>query len=434
MERTYASEISKAMKNKSVRLSGWVESIRDLGNLKFLVLRDATGTVQITVKKGDVVKGVMDVADKLGREFVINIEGVVKENEKAPRGVEISPAKITVLSESATMFPTEIGGVIKSNLDTRLDWRSLDLRNPKNAAVFRIQSKLLEGFREYLTKNNFMQVFTPCILGSTSEGGSEVFPVVYFDKQAFLRQDPQLHRQLCILAGFEKIYDIGPSWRAELSHTVRHLCEHRGVAVELAFIKDEYEVMRVEEQLIESGMNKVAKDCKEDFEILGAEIPKLKFPFPVIEFPKIYDILAELGIKLEVGEDYSREAEEVLGAYTKDKFKSDFLFVNKFPFAKKPFYVMRDGTYARSTDLIFRGVEQSSGGQREHRYDEIMKNLKEKKINPSGMEWFTKFFKFGAPPHGGFCMGIERFTMQLLGLSNIREATLFPRDPERLLP
>ncbi len=434
MERTYASEIGKGMKSKRIALSGWVESIRDLGNLKFLVLRDATGTVQITIKKGDVVKGVMDVADKLGREFVINVEGVVKENEKAPRGVEISPAKITVLSESATMFPTEIGGVIKSNLDTRLDWRSLDLRNPKNAAVFRIQSKLLEGFREYLTKNNFMQVFTPCILGSTSEGGSEVFPVVYFDKQAFLRQDPQLHRQLCILAGFEKIYDIGPSWRAELSHTVRHLCEHRGVAVELAFIKDEYEVMRVEEQLIESGIDRISKDCKEDFELLGVEIPKVKLPFPLLEFPKVYDVLAEFGITLTPGEDYGREAEEFLGKYAKEKLKSDFLFINKFPFAKKPFYVMRDGTYARSTDLVFRGIEQSSGGQREHRYDELMKNVKEKKLNPSSIEWFTKFFKFGVPPHGGFCMGIERFTMQLLGLPNIREATLFPRDPERLLP
>ncbi|MFH1105874.1 MAG: aspartate--tRNA(Asn) ligase [Candidatus Aenigmatarchaeota archaeon] len=434
MERTYASEINKAMKSKSVRLCGWVESIRDLGNLKFIILRDATGTVQITIKKGDAGKSVIDAADKLGREFVITVEGVVKENEKAPKSVEISPAKITTLSESATIFPTEIGGAVKSNLDTRLDWRSLDLRNPKNAAVFRIQSKLLEGFREYLVKNNFMQAFTPCILGSTSEGGSEVFPVVYFDKQAFLRQDPQLHRQLCIIAGFEKIYDIGPSWRAELSHTVRHLCEHRGVAVELAFINDEYDVMRIEEQLIDSGINKVAKDSKEDFEILGVEIPKLKLPFPVLEFPKVYDVLAEFGIKLSPGEEYGREAEETLGAYAKDKFKSDFLFVNKFPFAKKPFYVMRDGMYARSTDLIFRGIEQSSGGQREHRYDELMKNVKEKKLNPSSMEWFTKFFKFGAPPHGGFCMGVERFTMQLTGVQNVREATLFPRDPERLLP
>lgn len=434
MERTYASEIGKGMKNKRIALSGWVESIRDLGNLKFLVLRDVTGTVQITVKKGEADKSVIDTANKIGREFVVAIEGTVKENAKAPKGVEVAPSKITIISESDSKFPTEIGSVIKSNLDTRLDWRSLDLRNPKNAAVFRIQSKLLEGFREYLTKNNFMQVFTPCILGSTSEGGSEVFPVVYFDKQAFLRQDPQLHRQLCILAGFEKVYDIGPSWRAELSHTVRHLCEHRGVAVELAFIKDEYEVMRLEEQLIESGIKKVAKDCKEDFEILGVGIPKVKLPFPVLEFPKVYDVLAEFGIKLSPGEDYGREAEEFLGKYAKDKFKSDFLFINKFPFAEKPFYVMRDGAYARSTDLVFRGIEQSSGGQREHRYEELIKNVKEKKINPSSIEWFTKFFKFGVPSHGGFCLGVERFTMQLTGVQNVREATLFPRDPERLLP
>jgi aspartyl-tRNA synthetase len=274
-------------------------------------------------------------------------------------------------------------------------------------------------------------------MGVASESGSEVFEVKYFNTKAYLRQDPQLHRQLTILGGIEKLYDIGPSWRAEKSHTMRHLTEHRTCAVELAFIESERDVMRVEEQVVISTFEKVNKECKEELKLLGVELKIPKAPFLEINFPEIYEILDKMGRKLKDGEDLDSEAEKLLWEYVQKKHPGvEFYFVNKFPFGKKPFYVYcdKDEKYARSTDLYYKGMEMSSGGQREHRYDKLIKNVKEKGIPLKSVEWFTKFFRYGAPPHGGFAIGIERITMMLLGLENVREAALFPRDPERLTP
>jgi aspartyl-tRNA synthetase len=246
-----------------------------------------------------------------------------------------------------------------------------------------------------------------------------------------------LHRELLIAAGFEKIFDIGPSCRAEISHTVRHMTEHRTIAPEIAFIKDEYDVTAVEEQMVAHALKKVKADCAEQLELLKKEVKVPKTPFPVLEFPKVYDILEDMGKKIPHGSDYDNESQLLLSKYVMEKHKSEFFFVNRFPSAVKPFYVMKvddEPKWARSTDLEFRGVELSSGGQREHRYDKLIVQLKEKQMNVESMKWFTDFFKYGVPTMGGFSIGIERFTQQLLGLENIREATLFPRDPERLLP
>jgi aspartyl-tRNA synthetase len=311
------------------------------------------------------------------------------------------------------------------------------LRRSENLAIFRIQAKVVEGMTEYLKKEGFLQVFTPCLLGGTSEGGADVFQVMYFNKQAYLRQDPQLHRELLILGGFDKIFDIGPSWRAELSHTPRHLCEHRGMAIELGFIKNEGDTEKVEEEMIVYVLKRVKRDCKEELELLRKKINIPKLPFPELKFPKIYEILEEFGKKISFGEDYDKESEELLAKYVKEKYQSDLFFVNRFPFKAKPFYVMRvddEPEWARSVDLIFKGMEQSSGGQREHRYEKIIQQLREKKINVESMGWFTEHFKYGAPPMGGFCLGLERFTMQLLDIKNIKEVVLFPRTPERILP
>ena len=297
--------------------------------------------------------------------------------------------------------------------------------------------KLVEGMVEYLNQNGYRHVFTPCLLGGTSEGGAEVFKVDYFGKEAFLRQDPQLHRQLCIAAGFDKIYDLGPNWRAELSHTPRHLCEHRGMAVEFGFMNDETDMMRVEEEVVIAAIEKVKEECARELELLNVvpEIPKT--PFPELRFPEIYGILEQYSKKLPYGSDLDKEGETLLCQYVREKHKTNAFFINRFPFKVKPFYVMRvddDPQWARGVDLVYRDVEQSSGGQREHRYEKIMKQLKEKQVDPEGMRWFTEPFKFGVPPHGGFCLGIERFTMSFLGMENVREAALFPRTPERLIP
>lgn len=420
-----------------MQIKGFIDEIRDLGGIKFFKMNTSEGYIQITINKNQVDNKILEKFNSLTRQSCIIVEGKKVDNPKAPQGFEILPEDIKILNIAHTPLPLDPSGKTQAELDTRLDWRSLDLRHPRNRAIFKIQSKIVQGMTEYLNENGFMQVFTPCLMGAASEGGSEVFPVAYFDKEAFLRQDPQLHRELTILGGVEKLFDLGPSWRAELSHTTRHLCEHRACAVELAFIKDEYDVMKVEQELMVAAIKKVKQDCEKELELLEVDLQVPKLPFPILEFPKVYDILAEFGKKYEVGEDYDRESEVILWKYVKEKYKADFFFVNRFPFAVKPFYVMRvdeDPTWARSVDMIYKGVELSSGGQREHRYEKLIEQVKEKKINLDSVEWFVKFFKYGAPTLGGFAVGLERLTMQMLDIKNVREAVLFPRTPERLLP
>ncbi|MCD6403699.1 MAG: aspartate--tRNA(Asn) ligase [Nanoarchaeota archaeon] len=417
-----------------MRLAGFVSELRDFGKLRFIILRNSEGFYQITLKKEEVSKEVFNKFDELTKESVIIAEGRKRKSEKARNGWELIPSEIVLLSKAEQPVPLDISGKIESGLDARLDWRSIDLRTLRNQAIFRIEASLVRHMREFLDDHGFLEVFTPCIMGTPSEGGAEVFPLLYFDKQAFLRQDPQLHRQLTILGGFEKIYDLGPNWRAEPSHTTRHVTEYHSCAVEMAYIENEYDVMKVEEELVRYAISKLGKEMKEDLKLLGVKAKK-PGKFPILEFPEVYNILEKLGKKFEFGEDYDRESEVLLWKHVKEKYGSDFFFVNKFPFAVKPFYVMKDDeTYARSVDLLYKGLELSSGGQREHRYEELMRNVKDKGLDPKGVEWFTKFFKYGAPPHGGFALGIERLVMQLLGLQNIREACLFPRDVERVTP
>jgi aspartyl-tRNA synthetase len=423
-------------KQKKVELAGWVENIRDLSKVKFILLRDISGIIQVTGVKGKTPANIFDKMEKFTKESIIYVKGIAQESKQAPGGKEINPEEITIISPAEDL-PINISDYSKTELPKKLDWRCLSLRSKKSQAIFKIQSKLIEGMQEWLNKNGFYQVFTPCLMGVASESGSEVFEVKYFKDKAFLRQDPQLYRQLTILGGIEKLYDIGPSWRAEKSHTVRHLCEHRTCAVELAFINSEKDVMKIEEQVIISALKKVNQDCKNELEKFGIKLKIPKIPFLELNFPEIYKILEKMGKKIRDGEELDREAEKLLWDYVQKNYpNTEFYFVNKFPFKEKPFYVRKEDNsiYARSTDLYYKGIEMSSGGQRESRFNELMNNVKDKNLDIKSLEWFTKFFKYGAPTHGGFALGIERITMVLLKLQNIREAVLFPRDTERLVP
>ena len=418
-------------------MAGWVHEIKDLARARFIWLRDRNGIAQITIIKAKIDPAILKLSDSLGNEDVITVEGTPVKERIAKVGAEIIPSKIELITKAQAAAPLDITGNIESNLDVRLDWRVIDLRRRENLAIFQIQSKLVEGMLDYLRANEYLQVFTPCLLGGTSEGGAEVFKVDYFGKEAFLRQDPQLHRQLCIAAGFDRIYDLGPNWRAETSHTPRHICEHRGLAVEFGFMHDERDMMRVEEETISAGLRKVKAECSRELELLKISLEIPNTPFPEVRFPDIYDIVKQFGKEVPFGSDIDKETETILSKYVREKYKSEAFYINRFPFKVKPFYVMRvddDPQWARSVDLIYRDLEQSSGGQRENRHEKIMEQLKEKNIKPDGMAWFTEPFKYGVPPHGGFCLGIERFTMSLLGKQNIRETVLFPRTPERLLP
>jgi aspartyl-tRNA synthetase len=437
LKRTHYTDQIENTGDEKLVLAGWVHEVKDLARTRFIWLRDRQGVAQITIVKANASPEILKVSETLGKEDVIAVEGTRVKERIAKVGSEVTPSKIEVIAKTQAPAPLDISGKIESNLDVRLDWRVIDLRRRENLAIFQIQSKLVEGMVEYLTKNGYLQVFTPCLLGGTSEGGAEVFKTDYFGKEAFLRQDPQLHRQLCIAAGFDKVYDLGPNWRAELSHTPRHLCEHRGMAVEFGFMNDETDMMRVEEALIVTAIEKVKNECGRELEALHVEVEIPKTPFPEMRFPQIYEILEQYGKKLAFGSDLDKEGETLLCKYVREKHKTDAFFINRFPFKVKPFYVMRvddDPQWARSVDFVYRDLEQSSGGQREHRYEKIMQQLEEKKVNPEGMRWFTEPFKFGVPPHGGFCLGIERFTMAFLNKDNVRETTLFPRTPERLLP
>lgn len=437
MKRThYTGDLKKAV-GKDVVVKGWVHDIRLLGGINFLLLRDIDGVAQVTAPKNKISPTLLKKLESLHNEDIVEVKGFVQKTSKTKNGVEIIPNELERIYPSEPILPLDPRRVTKANLDTRLDWRSLDLRTPENLAIFKIQSKLMTSMEEYLTSNKFLKVFTPSLIGGISEGGSEVFPVVYFNKEVFLRQDPQLHRELLIAAGFEKIFEIGPSWRAEKSHTVRHMTEHRTIAAEIAFIEDEHDVMKIEENMVVHALEKVKKECGEQLELLNKEFKIPKTPFTELQFPKVYDILEELGKAMPKGEDLNKESEEALGIYVKEKFKSEFFFVNRFPFAVKPFYVMRvdeNPTWVRSVDLVFKGMELSSGGQREHRYEKIVSQIKEKGLKLDTLKWFTEVFKYGIPSMGGYSLGIERFTMKLLDLENIREATLFPRDTERVLP
>lgn len=430
--RIYNSDVQSKKDGSEVIVAGWVAEVKLLGKLAFLKLRDRSGFLQI-VATGD-FKKFREIA-KISLESVIVAKGKVKPSKAKAGGKELQLEDFEVLSLADSHLPIDMTGKIETDLSKRLDWRVLDLRNPAHMAVFKIQSKLIEGAVEWFEQNDFTITFTPCLLGFPSESGSEMFEVPYFGRKAFLRQDPQLHRQLTVISGLEKIADIGTSWRAEQSHTTRHLTEHRTLAVEVGFIENEYDIMKIEEQLVAAMVKKILQDCKDELKFFpGAELKVPKLPFPVLEFPEVYKILEKAGHKSKT---IDPEAEKILANYVKEKHKHDFFFLNKFPFDEKPFYVMCDDKnpkFARSTDLIYKGVELSSGGQRENRYANLMENIRVKKMMPKLIAWFTEFFKYGACPHGGFCIGVERLTMQILGLENIRDAVLFPRDPSRITP
>jgi len=426
-----------AKTGKEVTLAGWVHDVRVLGGISFVLLRNSKGIVQLAAPKKAVTSELFALIGELHQEDVIVCQGLVKESKAARHGFEVVPSSIQVLAKAATPLPLDPRGVTPASLDTRLQWRSLELRRPESSGIFRVENAVVQGFEEHLRAHGFIRAFTPSIIGGVSEGGSEVFKIDFYGKDAFLRQDPQLHRQLTIAGGFDRVYDLGTNWRAELSHTPRHLSEHRTIAPEMAFIEDERDTMRVQEGMVAAGVKKVMETCVDELEVLKAELEVPKTPFPEVAFPEAYDILKSLGKDLPHNQDIDEASQRALAAQVKEETGSDFFFLNRFPSAAKPFYVMRVDDapeFARSVDLVYKGLELSSGGQREHRHDKIIAQIKEKGFSVEALAWFTEPFRYGVPPHGGYSFGIERFVAYLLGMPNIKEAVLFPRDPDTLQP
>ena len=433
-ERIPASQV-KAGKN--VVVAGWVREIRDFGKLKFVILADRSGEVQITAKASEVSSEILNTIDKLGREYVILVKGKARENEKAPHGIEIVPEHIEILNKSERVLPLEIRSKAKAELPTRLDNRFLDLRKPNVFAIFKIRSEVVSAIREFFHQNGFIEVHTPKIVASATESGANVFPILYFEKEAFLAQSPQFYKQACMIAGFEKVFEIAPAFRAEKHHTVRHLTEYTSVDAEISFIKNHEDVMHVVENLIKYIFEKVSQACEKELKLLNVELSIPELPIKRITMREAYKLLEKEGYTVEYGDELDTEGEKLFGKIVKEKFNTEFVFLTEFPWKVRPFYTYRkedEPEWTKSFDLIYKGVEIVTGGQREHRYEILLEQCKEKGINPEAIEFYLRMFKYGAPPHGGFGLGLDRLVMLMLNLPNIREATLFPRDPERLEP
>jgi len=426
--------VAKQQGQGEVQLAGWVRNIRVHKGVIFVDLADLSGIMQIVFVAGN---NNYDLAEKLSLESVIEVRGILqakpaKKGEEAVPDYElaVSEVKLISLADENLPIPVLTKSDNEANLDNRLDWRWLDLRRPENQIIFKVWTKLEEGFRDYFLKNNFLQIYTPCLMSTASETGSEVFEVKYFDKKAYLSQSPQFYKQMAIASGLEKVFMVGPVFRAELSFTTRHVTEFTGWDFEVAYINNHFDLMDMEEELIIAGFNRVKQDLKIDLEIPTK-------PFPRITLAEAKQKLKKAGIGSEKDFDFSTEEEKELGQIIKQETGHDFVFVTDYPIAARPFYHMRHNDnpqLTKSFDLLYKGLEITTGAQREHRVDVLEKQAREKDMNLEELKDYINFFRYGCPNHGGVGIGPGRIIMKMLNLSSIKEACFLPRDVKRLTP
>ena len=428
----YSKDVSNKDYGKNISVAGWVEDIRNIGSIGFIILRDRKGTLQVTVFKKQNAE-LFEKMVNIPRESVVSVNGLCKESKQARNGYEVIPNEFEVLSVADTPLPLGVVDKIESELETRLDNRFIDLRKQDIQAIFKIRNKVISQAHEYLRSNNFIEIHTPNIIASSSEGGTDVFKLKYFEKEAFLAQSPQLYKQMMMATGLDRVYEIAWYFRAEEHNTRRHLNESTAIDLEMAFIKDEEDVMKILEGLV-YNMWKKASECSDELEVLGKKIIVPKLPFKRVEYDEVIKNLNKNGSSIKWGDDLGAEEEKLFGDIMK-KEGHEFYFITKYPIAAKPFYTMpEEDKYSRSFDLECKGVEIASGSQRIHIFDLLKKRLEDCNLNPMDFESYLKTFRYGMPPHGGFGFGIERFLMELLDIKNIRECILFPRDRTRLTP
>jgi len=430
MQRKYSAE---AKVGEKVLVAGWVAKVRDLGGLKFFLLRDRLGVIQVTAKKGSVPDKIFNKVGGLGREDAVSVTGKVMAAKQAPGGMEIVPDKIDVVAKAEPNLPIDISGKIESGKDKRFDYRWMDVRDPKMQAIFRVKSAAMKYIRDYFENQGFVEIQTPVIQAAGAEGGATMFPVVYYQKEAFLRQSPQLYKQMMMASGMDRVYEIGQAFRAEKFHTSRHVSEFMSVDFEQAWIETEEDIMCTLENMVVHSLKGIVKDCGRELEILNARIKIPTLPIRRFTYEEVVGILNKAGIKMGWGDDMEDAAEKKLGEIL-DKKGVEWYFITKFPSKIKPFYVMLDGKVSRGLDLDFRGMEMASGGQREHRYEVLKGVMKQKGLDPHKFDFYLDAFRYGMPPHGGIGFGVERMVEKILGLPDIKEAILFPRTPDRLVP
>jgi len=432
MRTHYAGTVDKSLAGQDVTCAGWVHEIRDLGKLKFLILRDLSGKIQVTAKKETTTEEVLTILDSLSRESVVSVSGEVTLNDRAPGGVELIPKKLTVIAPSKSPLPLDPTEKVPADLDTRLNSRFMDVRKPKVSAVFKIRAKVQEAFREYFLKNDFTEINPPSIIAAASEGGTDLFAITYFEREAYLCQSPQLYKQMMMAAGLDKVFITMPIFRAELHNTTKHLNEVFMLDAEMAFIEDETDVMKHLEGVTHLMYDKVYKECKDEIGVLGLDFKVPKIPFKSITYDEAVETLKKKDLPVKWGEDFGSEALKALGEQFKDPY-----FITRWPTEIRAFYsrpLDDDPKRCGSFDLMVGDIELSSGAQRIHDPKQLVEALKRKKLNPANFEFYLKSFEYGMPPHGGFGMGAERITEAMCELKNIRECVLFPRDRNRLTP
>ena len=416
--------------DETVNIRGWIYRTRSSGNIVFIILRDSTGILQTTVKRGSLPDKEFDDAKKALIESSVELTGSVKKDDRAPGGYEIQVSRFHVV-HFAEPFP-----ITKDHSEEfLLDVRHLWLRSQKMTNILRVRSKIFEASHNFLRNHGYIEVQPPIFTTSGSEGGATIFELKYFDKKAYLRQSPQLYKQLAV-GGLERVFEIGPAFRAEKHWTIRHLCEFTSMDIEVAWIDDIESLLEYAEEVLEHIFRSLISKGKDLLELVGIKnlsVPER--PFPIMTWKESMKIIKSNNIPIE-GKDLPPAGERFLHKYVKNKYDSDFVWIVDWPFEVRPFYAMKytNTDITKSMDLIYRGLEILTGGQREHRYDMLKSQISEKNLNPSKFGYYLDAFKYGFPPHGGWAIGLDRLIMQILGLKNVREAVLFPRDPERVEP
>lgn len=426
----YSSDVNSELDGKEIIVLGWVQEIRDLGALKFIIIQDRQGTVQVTISRKKARKQVLEKANSLQTQYCIGVKGIVKKTEMTQRGFEVIPDEIRILGIAQHPLPLDMTGKTPAAIDTRLNARVLDLCHEENRAVWSIQHTTLAALRNFLSEKGFIEVYTPRIIATATEGGAALFSVNYFDQEAYLAQSPQLYKEELTLC-FEKVFEIGPFFRAEESHTRIHLSEFISIDVEQAFATSD-DVMTLLEQAMWSVCKTVKKNCQRELKILKRKVDIPDLPLKRFTYTQILDELEKKGIEIPWGEDIPTPAYRTLG-----KLNPYFYFITEWPTKTKPFYIKpKDANpeVSEGFDFMWKWVELVSGGTRVHSKSLLVQRLKEQRLNPNAFKHHLKVFDYGIPPHAGWAAGLERVLMMLTGKRNIREVVLFPRDRTRLAP
>nr|WP_210422654.1 aspartate--tRNA(Asn) ligase [Cryobacterium sp. BB307] len=425
-----------ALTDGPVTVSGWVDTVRDQKKVQFVVLRDESGALQLVHPRSAEEDPLADTISALTHGSFITVTGQLKHDERVKLGgIEVLIETLDVVTESIAETPI----ADDSSIDKRLDWRFLDLRQPEHQLIFRVQTTLEHAWRTWWVERDFIELHTPKLMASASESRAELFEVGYFEGTAYLAQSPQFFKQMAQPAGFGRVFEIGPAFRADPSFTSRHATEFTSIDAEISWITSHEDVMAMHEQLMVAGITAVKEKHGDALrEAFGIELKIPSTPFPRIPLAEAKRIVAERGYEIpRADEDMDPEGERRISAYAKEELGHDFVFVTDYASSIRPFYHMRhegDPTLTNSYDLIYNGVEISTGAQREHRIDVLVEQAKEKGLDPEELDFYLDFFRYGVPPHGGFGMGLARVLMLMLGLSTLRETTYLFRGPNRLLP